>query len=182
MDFKELLKAQNLTDEQINNITTKMKEEKIYTTSLENADTRYSKLKGQKADVDELLKTANLTIEGLKENNKDNTKLQDTIKEHEATIETLKKEAEQKDFNYALDAVLRDSKCKNTKALKALLNLDNVKLNEGKFEGLDSQIEDLKKSDSYLFDTEKSPAGGGFNPPGGGEPTKDAFLEGFKNF
>lgn len=45
MEFKELLKAQNLTDEQINNITAKMKEEKIYTTSLENADERYTKLK-----------------------------------------------------------------------------------------------------------------------------------------
>ena len=29
MEFKELLKAQSLTDEQINNITAKMKEEKI---------------------------------------------------------------------------------------------------------------------------------------------------------
>lgn len=28
MEFKELLKAQSLTDEQINNITAKMKEEK----------------------------------------------------------------------------------------------------------------------------------------------------------
>lgn len=45
MEFKELLKAQNLTDEQINNITAKMKEKKIYTTSLENADERYTKLK-----------------------------------------------------------------------------------------------------------------------------------------
>lgn len=29
MEFKEILKAQSLTDEQINNITAKMKEEKI---------------------------------------------------------------------------------------------------------------------------------------------------------
>ena len=61
MEFKELLKAQSLTDEQINNITAKMKEEKIYTTSLENADERYTKLKGQKADLDEQIKAANTT-------------------------------------------------------------------------------------------------------------------------
>lgn len=169
MKFKEILKNQGLTDEQISSIEKEMKDNKIYTTSLENADERYTKLKGQKEDLDEQLKTANTTIGVLKKNNKDNETLQQTIKDHEATIETLKKESAQKDFNYALDSALKDAKCKNAKALKALLNLDNVKLNEGKFEGLESQIEALKKSDGYLFDIEQPPTGGGFNPPGGGE-------------
>lgn len=159
MEFKELLKAQSLTDEQINNITAKMKEEKIYTTSLENADERYTKLKGQKADLDEQIKTANATIEDLKKNNKDNEALQKAIQEHETTIENLKKESAQKDFNYALDSVLKDNKCKNTKALKALLDLDNIKFNEGKLEGLEGQLTALKESDGYLFDT-SNPAPG----------------------
>lgn len=159
MEFKELLKAQNLTDEQINNITAKMKEEKIYTTSLENADERYTKLKGQKADLDEQIKAANTTITELKKNNKDNEALQKAIQEHETTIENLKKESAQKDFNYALDSVLKDNKCKNTKALKALLDLDNIKFNEGKLEGLEGQLTALKESDGYLFDT-SNPAPG----------------------
>lgn len=159
MEFKELLKAQSLTDEQINNITAKMKEEKIYTTSLENADERYTKLKGQKADLDEQIKTANATIEDLKKNNKDNEALQQTIQDHEATIENLKKESAQKDFNYALDSALKDNKCKNAKALKALLDLDNIKFNEGKLEGLEGQLNALKESDRYLFDT-SNPAPG----------------------
>lgn len=159
MEFKELLKALSLTDEQINNITAKMKEEKIYTTSLENADERYTKLKGQKADLDEQIKTANATIEDLKKNNKDNEALQKAIQEHETTIENLKKESAQKDFNYALDSVLKDNKCKNTKALKALLDLDNIKFNEGKLEGLEGQLTALKESDGYLFDT-SNPAPG----------------------
>ena len=159
MEFKELLKAQNLTDEQINNITAKMKEEKIYTTSLENADERYTKLKGQKADLDEQIKTANATIEDLKKNNKDNEALQKTIQDHETTIENLKKESAQKDFNYALDSALKDNKCKNAKALKALLDLDNIKFNEGKLEGLEGQLTALKESDGYLFDT-SNPAPG----------------------
>ena len=159
MEFKELLKAQSLTDEQINNITAKMKEEKIYTTSLENADERYTKLKGQKADLDEQIKTANATIEDLKKNNKDNEALQKAIQEHETTIENLKKESAQKDFNYALDSALKDNKCKNAKALKALLDLDNIKFNEGKLEGLEGQLTALKESDGYLFDT-SNPAPG----------------------
>lgn len=184
MEFKELLKAQSLTDEQINNITAKMKEEKIYTTSLENADERYTKLKGQKADLDEQIKAANTTITELKKNNKDNEALQQTIQDHEATIENLKKESAQKDFNYALDSALKDNKCKNAKALKALLDLDNIKFNEGKLEGLEGQLNASKESDGYLFDT-SNPApgntGGAGNHPrvggGAGEVTKADLMK-----
>ncbi|MFR4533165.1 MAG: phage scaffolding protein [Thomasclavelia ramosa] len=184
MEFKEILKAQNLTDEQINNITAKMKEEKIYTTSLENADERYTKLKSQKADLDEQIKTANTTITELKKNNKDNEALQQTIQDHETTIENLKKESAQKDFNYALDSALKDNKCKNAKALKALLDLDNIKFNEGKLEGLEGQLNALKESDGYLFDT-SNPApgntGGAGNHPrvggGAGAVTKADILK-----
>lgn len=184
MNFNEILKAQNLTDEQINNITTKMKEEKIYTTSLENADERYTKLKSQKADLDEQIKTANTTITELKKNNKDNEALQKTIQDHETTIENLKKESAQKDFNYALDSALKDNKCKNAKALKALLDLENIKFNEGKLEGLEGQLNALKESDGYLFDT-SNPApgntGGAGNHPrvggGAGAVTKADILK-----
>lgn len=184
MEFKEILKAQSLTDEQINNITAKMKEEKIYTTSLENADERYTKLKGQKADLDEQIKAANTTITELKKNNKDNEALQKTIQDHETTIENLKKESAQKDFNYALDSALKDNKCKNAKALKALLDLDNIEFNEGKLEGLEGQLNALKESDGYLFDT-SNPApgntGGAGNHPrvggGAGEVTKADLMK-----
>ena len=85
--------------------------------------------------------------------------MQQTIQDHEATIENLKKESAQKDFNYALDSALKDNKCKNAKALKALLDLDNIKFNEGKLEGLEGQLNALKESDGYLFDT-SNPAPG----------------------
>lgn len=172
MKLIDILKAQGVTDEQINKIQASMKENKVFETSLENADERYNKLKTQKDDLKGQLDTANATIEDLKKNNTDNETLQNTIKGHEATIANLKKEAETKDFNYALDAVLKDNKCKNSKALKALLNMEGIKLNEGKFEGLEEQLKALKESDSYLFDAEeKQPGGSGFNPDdkGGGD-------------
>lgn len=180
MKLVDILKAQDLADEQISKIQASMKENKIYETSLENADERYNKLKTQKDDLKSQLDTANTTIEDLKKNNKDNETLQNTIKEHETTIENLKKEAEAKDFNYALDTALKESKCKNTKAIKALLDIEGIKLNEGKFEGLEEQLKTLKESDSYLFDTgeQQTPPGSGFNPTGGnGETgiTKEEF-------
>lgn len=152
MKLIDILKAQGLTDEQISKITASMKENKVYETSLENADERYSKMKGKKEDFEGQLKTANDTIADLKKNNADNETLQNTIKDHEATIATLQKEAETKDFNYTLDTALKESKCKNTKALKALLNMEVIKVNGDKVEGLEDQLKTLKESDSYLFD------------------------------
>ena len=40
MKLMEILKAQGLSDEQINKITASMKENKVYETSLENIDER----------------------------------------------------------------------------------------------------------------------------------------------
>jgi CRISPR/Cas system CSM-associated protein Csm2 small subunit len=45
MTLQELLKAQNLTDEQVKGILDAMKQNKIYTASEENLDVRYGKLK-----------------------------------------------------------------------------------------------------------------------------------------
>ncbi|WP_339063570.1 phage scaffolding protein [Tepidibacillus marianensis] len=47
-------------------------------------------------DISSQLKNANKTIEDLKKNNTDNETLQKTIQEHEATIQSLKTEAEKK--------------------------------------------------------------------------------------
>ena len=161
---------------------------KVYETSLENADERYNKLKTQKDDLKSQLDTANTTIEDLKKNNKDNETLQNTIKEHETTIENLKKEAKTKDFNYALDSALKESKCKNNKALKALLDIDSIKYQDGKLDGLESQLETLKKDAEYLFELENTPSNtGGFgnfgrnnNNQTGGD-SQSSFMDAIRN-
>ena len=45
MTLQEVLKAQNLTDEQVKGILDAMKQNKIFTASEENLDVRYGKLK-----------------------------------------------------------------------------------------------------------------------------------------
>ena len=64
-------------------------------------------------------------------------------------------------FNFALEGALTNAKSKNNKALKALLDMDNIKYQEGKLEGLQEQIEALQKDASYLFDLETAPASTG---------------------
>ena len=60
-------------------------------------------------------------------------------------------------FNFALEGALNSAKSKNNKALKALLDMNSIKYQEGKFEGLQEQIEALQKDASYLFDLETTP-------------------------
>lgn len=107
------------------------------------------------------LNTANQTIKDL----------QDTVKKFDGVDpEKLKKDVsdwEQKYNNdigklkldYALETALMASKAKNTKAVKALLNFDNIKLDNDKLLGLDDQLEKLKKEADYLFDVEESSNG-----------------------
>ena len=102
MDFKELLKAQGLSDDQIKAITKSMKENKIYTTSEENIDTRYAKLKEKKEDLETQLTSANDTIKNLKALEIDNTKLKDEIAKFETDKANYEKALTEKDFNYAL--------------------------------------------------------------------------------
>lgn len=124
--------------------------------------------KGKAKDLQTQLDTANNTIkdrdkqlEQLK-NSPDNPetlkqqiqKLQD---DNKAAKEAHEKEMHQLKVNTALERALSIAKAKNSKAVQALLDLDDkVELNDdGTIKGLDEKIKALKKSDAYLFDEEK---------------------------
>ncbi|MEG1256894.1 phage scaffolding protein [Clostridium sp.] len=172
MKFEELLKAQGLTDEQIAAITGAMLKEKIYTTNEEKIEERYEKLKIKKEALQEELTEANTTITTLKKDNKGNEDLQKKVTEYEGTIETLKKDSEKKSYDMALELELTKANAKKTKSVKALLDLEKIKQKEdGTFEGLNEQLEGLKKSDDYLFNTGDVKVD--YNPAGGGASTGD---------
>ncbi|MEG2919113.1 MAG: phage scaffolding protein [Clostridium sp.] len=152
--MEELLKKLGITDDIIQNIVKGMKDNKIYITKEENIDERYGKLKGKKEDLEGQLKTANEIITTLKKDNKGNEDLQKKVTEYEGTIETLKKDSEKKSYDMALELELTKANAKKTKAVKSLLDLEKIKQKEdGTFEGLNEQLEELKMSDDYLFNT-----------------------------
>ena len=101
------------------------------------------------------LSVANDTIKNLKETVKkfdgvDIEKLKSEItrweEKYNTDISNIKK-------NNAVDMAIIKANGKNTKAIKALIDMDKVSLkDDGTLEGFD--IESLKKSDSYLFDVE----------------------------
>ena len=164
---REELKKINLTDEQIDKVM-----------SLHGADVESTKSK-----IDELNKTneslqsqiaeRDKDLKTLKKQAGDNEELTNQFKElqskYKQDTENLTKELQQTKLNSAVDSALSKAKVRNSKAAKALLNLDDVKLNDkGEVEGLDDQISSLQKSDGYLFDQgNKEP----YQPQGGGGKT-----------
>ncbi|ELC8464955.1 phage scaffolding protein [Clostridium perfringens] len=183
MKFEELLKAQGLTDEQIKAIIGAMKKEKIYTTTIENAEDRYNKLKGQKDDLEGQLKTSNETIKELKKNNADNEELQKTIKQHEETIKTLKTDSETKIRNLTLDSTINNAltkaKAKHSDLLASKFDRDKLVINEdGTVTGLDEQLKGFKETYKDMFEVTL----GGATPPNPeNKPTVGNSWEDFIN-
>ena len=144
----------------------KAKSDELINSKTEELKKANESLQSQIAERDKDLKT-------LKKQAGDNEELTDQFKElqskYKQDTENLSKELQQTKLNSAVDSALGKAKVRNSKAAKALLNLDEVKLNEkGEVEGLDDQISSLQKSDSYLFDQgNKEP----YQPQGGGGNT-----------
>lgn len=137
---------------------------------------RFNEVNEAKKNAETMLKDVNTQLEGLKANAKDSEVLQHQIEE----LQNSNKEAQKKydesilqmRIDYAVEKAIADANGKNTKAIKALLNLENAKISDdGTIEGLKEQIKGLteKEDSSFLFGT-TVPSVKGFNPSGGTNP------------
>ena len=129
--------------------------------------------------ADEQLKAANKQIAEFKDMDVDGIKA--AAGEWKGKAEQAEKDAAAKiqamEFDYALSGALTAAKVKNPKALKALLDLDGLKHNNGEIVGLNEQLEKIKESDGYLFESEEK-APYVVKGTSGGAPasvTKEAF-------
>ena len=92
-----------------------------------------------------------------------------TRTEHEEKIAKQQKE-------FAIELALRDAGALNSKAVKALLDTESIKLDGETLLGLDDQVKALQKSDAYLFKQQQNPNSPQIFVPGnpnGGENGKD---------
>lgn len=176
---REALKALGLTDEQIGAVmashgsVVNATKEQLTAMTTERDD-----LKGQLTDRD-------TQLEGLKEKAAGNDELLSQIeqlKESNATATTeLQAKLDGQTFDFALEKSLTAAKVRNPKALKALLDTESIKLDGDKLLNLDSQLEALKASDAYLFETEQTPPNSPQivppgNPNGGSNEPSDPFA------
>ena len=157
----EILKNCGVEEEKANEIVKAMSEAKVYTTNLENVDVRYNKLQEQKKQLEEVSKNYEKQLKDLTKNNADIEALNKLVEQLQLSNKELEeshfKEMHNLQFNFALENALNSAKSKNNKALKALLDMNSIKYQEGKLEGLQEQIEVLQKDASYLFNLDTTP-------------------------
>lgn len=171
---KEDLVALGLTPEQADSVITgfgtmvpktrldeKIQEAKDYKSQLDARDKQLAELEPKAAGNDALLQQ----IQKLQDDNKNaQTEYEQKLADTQRT--------------FALDSALGVAKVKNLKAVKALLDAEKIKLDGNKLSGLEEQIEALKTSDAYLFESteEGKPTFSTKPKPKGEGVTKESIM------
>lgn len=150
---KEDLTKLGLTDEALIEqvIILHGKDIESHKTKITTAQAEAESLKKQLGDANAQIESfKGMDIEGVKKSADEwKTKAEQAQAEAIKQVNALK-------FEHALDGALSGAKAKNGKAVKALLDLNNLKLNEtdGSIIGLEDQLKKVKESNDYLFDSE----------------------------
>lgn len=139
-------------------------------TEIKNLQTEVEGLKTQVGDRDKQLET-------LKASAGDNADLKKQIEDLQTENATAKanheSELNQLKIDFAVEKALTGAKAKNIKAVKALLELNDAKLDkDGNVKGLAEQIEKLTSGDDtkFLFEAQKQQQSfKGFQPGASGE-------------
>lgn len=182
----EFLKGLNLPQEVIDKIMAEngkdiaaeqKKAEKI-TQERDSYKLKAENLETQVNDANaEIQKFKDMDVEGIKQAAEDwKEKAEKAKSDADAQISEMK-------FDYALTAELTGAKAKNAKAVKALLDMDGLKLNDGKIIGLDEQLSQIKTENDYLFESDEpapkimSGTHGGSGNIGGKKPSEMTYTE-----
>ncbi|MEX1376507.1 MAG: phage scaffolding protein [Eubacteriales bacterium] len=89
--------------------------------------------------------------------------MEQVLAEKERQIAEYEKKIENIQLENFLDSRLQESRAKNKRAVKALIDMQRVKIEDGKILGVDEQIQSIRVTDGYLFEM---PTTGGTNPSG----------------
>lgn len=154
--LKELLKNAGIEetkiDELVSNINKEIPKHLIPKDKYNSTSEELKELKNQLSERDKQL-------EELSGKAKGNEELQEEIKqlqEQNKTTQTeYEKKLQQQQFDFVLDKSLSAAKVRNTKAIKALLDMDTIKLDGDNLKGLEEQLKTIRESDGYLFEEEQ---------------------------
>lgn len=116
-------------------------EVKSFKEQVADRDNQLDEIKTKVGDAEAL----NATIDSLKQANKDKDEA------HQNLVNQVK-------LDYEIKLALNEAGAKNERAVKALIDLDTVKINEdGQLIGLNEQLTNLKSTDDYLFNCPINP-------------------------
>jgi len=122
---------------------------------IEKFNAKLEEIKQQKEMIDDNKKQ----LKDLEKKAKGNEELEKSIKD-------LRAENEKKDIDYqititaqkkdfAVQSAIKESQGKNVKAIKALLDMEKITVDDTGITGLSDQLKVLKESDAYLFGEDK---------------------------
>lgn len=166
--MKKFLKELGVDEELAGKILAKHDEE------ITNVNNELANVKTELANTNKVVKDRDKQLEDLKKTAGDNAELKKQIedlqeannradKEHKAEIDNLK-------ISNAIEKSLLSYKAKTPNAVKALLNMENIKLDDkGNVTGVDEQLKTLLEAEDtkYLFSDDKPNFKGtqpGFSP------------------
>jgi len=116
---------------------------------------RFDQVNEEKKELKKMLDERNQQLEDFKAQVKDNEELTKQIEElqnqNEQTVNDYEQKLTKQKFDFAVEQALAKSDAKNVRAVKALLDLESVKMDGDKLLGLDDQVKDLKEKEPYLF-------------------------------
>ena len=159
MTLQELLKAHNLTDEQVKGILDDMKQNKIFTASEENLDVRYGKLKTDHDALTAKDAESQKLIAELQKATKGQEDVQGKIAEYEATIQKQQEELQEAKTESALKIGLLSAgaKASDIDYLIYKMNHDSdwkLELgDDGQVKGLDDKVKGLKTQFPNQFES-----------------------------
>lgn len=155
MTLQEILKAQGLSDEQIQKITGEMKQNKIFLADEENLGIRYKKLKDDHDTLSTQHGEATKLIEELKKGSKGNEQLQSKITNYEQQVNDLQTELEKTKVESAVKVALLGAKAVDVEYLTfKLKEKGEIKLDDqGNIKGIDDMLAGLKTQYPSQFES-----------------------------
>lgn len=148
---RETLKDMGLTAEQVDKIM------ELNGVDIEKAKGKANELATENTELKAQLKKRDDDLVELRKSVKDNETLSADFKALQEKYKNdradLEKQVAQVKLTSALDMGLSGAKVRNAKAIKGLLDMDAIKLDDaGQLTGLADQLKAIRKSDPYLFD------------------------------
>lgn len=160
---REDLKDMGLNDDQITSVLT------AYSKDITPLKEQLNSLTGERDNLKQQVSDRDSQLDDLRKNAGKNDELEAKIKQlqddNKATATKYQNELAAKEKGFKIESALRDAKAKNVKAVLSLIDTDKVEVTkDGSLSGLADQIDAVKKSDDYLFDSEQNPTQVKINP------------------
>lgn len=146
---KEFLKAMGIEGDNADRIIAQAAKE---TSEAETAQAAkfgdYEDIKSQLSDANKQIEEfGKLDFEGVKKS------AAEYKAKYEASVKESAEKIEKMQFEHILDGKLAEMKPKNVKAVKALLDMEGLKLNNGEIVGLKDQLDKIAADNDYLFES-----------------------------